>query len=105
MNISASSSVSGMQAAITRQAVSSHDVANINTEGFGQYTPYQTDTSPSGTRTSYIRRESNSAEAPSNTDLATEAVEQKESLANLKANSTVMRVQDKMTGALLDIFA
>jgi len=105
MNISSSASVSGMQAAITRLSVSAHDVANINTDGFGQYTANQTDISPSGTRISNIRREVNSGEGASNTDLATEAIEQKESVASFKANSAVIRVQEKMMGALLDIFA
>jgi flagellar basal body rod protein FlgB len=94
-----------MQAAITRQSVSAHDVANINTDGFGQYSAYQTDMNPSGTRVSHIGRELNSIDRPSNTDFATEAVEQKESLNDLKANSAVIKVQDRMMGALLDIFA
>jgi flagellar hook protein FlgE len=105
MNISSAASVSGMQAAIIRQSVSAHDIANINTEGFGQYTAHQTDIKPSGTRVSNISREPNSPGNPSNTELTTEAVEQKESLNNLKANSAVIKVQDKMMGALLDIFA
>lgn len=87
---------------MTRQSVSAHDVANSNTDGFGQYTAYQTDMKPSGTRLSHITRDS---EMPSGTDYATEAVEQKESLNNLKANSAVFKVQDRMTGTLLDIFA
>jgi flagellar hook protein FlgE len=105
MNISSAASVSGMQAAITRQSVSAHDVANINTDGFGQYSAHQTDMKPAGTRVSHISRELNSSENPSNTDFATEAVEQKESLNDLKANTAVIKVQDRMTGALLDIFA
>ncbi len=105
MNISSSASVSGMQAAITRQSVSAHDVANINTDGFGQYTAHQTDMKPSGTRVSHISRQPNSPGNLSNTEFATEAVEQKESLNNLKANSAVIKVQNRMMGALLDIFA
>jgi flagellar hook protein FlgE len=105
MNISSSASVSGMQAAIVQQSVSAHDVANINTDGFGQYTAHQTDMKPAGTRVSNISRQPNSADNPSTTELATEAVEQKESLNNLKANSAVIKVQDRMMGALLDIFA
>jgi len=105
MNIASSPSVSGMQTSILRQEISSHDIANINTTGYGQYTPYQTETSPAGTRISHVEREANSGEGLSNTDLATEAVEQKESVATLKANSAVIKVQDRMMGALLDIFA
>ncbi|MBN1603566.1 MAG: hypothetical protein JW915_18290 [Chitinispirillaceae bacterium] len=105
MNISSAASLSGMQAAMTRQSVSAHDVANSNTDGFGQYTAYQTNMKPSGTRVSHIARELNNSEMPSGTDYATEAVEQKESLNNLKANSAVFKVQDRITGALLDIFA
>ncbi len=104
MNISSTAPLSGIKAAITRQSVSAHDIANINTDGFGQYTAYQTDMRPSGTRISHISRELNSRPTPSNTDYATEAVEQKESLYNLKANSAVVKAQDRMIGALLDIF-
>ncbi|HEX2957135.1 MAG TPA: hypothetical protein VHO70_09890 [Chitinispirillaceae bacterium] len=105
MNISSSASASGMQAAITRQSVSAHDVANSNTDGFGQYTAYQTDMKPAGTRVSHISRQPNNAGNLSTTDFSTEAVEQKESLNNLKANAAVVKVQDRMMGALLDIFA
>jgi flagellar hook protein FlgE len=105
MNISSAASVSGMQAALLQQSVSAHDVANINTDGFRQYTAHQTDMKPSGTRVSNISREPNRPGSPSTTEFATEAVEQKESLNNLKANSAVIKVQDRMMGALLDIFA
>lgn len=105
MNISSSSSVSGIQAAITRQSVSAHDIANINTDGFGQYTAHQSDMKPAGTRVSHISRQPNSADNLSTTDFATEAIKQKESLNNLKANCAVIKVQDRMIGALLDIFA
>jgi hypothetical protein len=84
--------------------VSAHDIANINTDGFGQYTTYQTDMKPSGTRISHVKGEPDSSPNPSSTDYATEAVEQKESLYNLKANSAGVKAQDRMIGALLDIF-
>lgn len=105
MNISSRASVSGFQAAITQQTVSAHDVANINTDGFGQYTAYQCDMKPSGTRVSHISHQPNCTDILSTTDFATEVIEQKESLYNMKANCAVIKIQDRMLGALLDIFA
>ena len=98
-------SVSGVQAASIRQAVSAHDVANVNTPGFRQYNAYQTDMSPSGTRISHITRTPNPNADISGTDLVEEVKEQKLSKNDFSANLKAIKVQDEMTEDLLDIFA
>ena len=105
MAISFNAAVSGMQAAITRQDVTAHNVANVTTPGYEQETPYQTDVSPQGTRISHIARTPNADPNVSNTDLAKETVAQKENSSSLQANLQVARTQDRMTGTLFDMFA
>lgn len=101
MNIS---SVSGIQAAVQRFDVSAHNVANVNTRGYGAYSMVQTDSVPSGTRIADTRRDSNSG-GPSNTDLAAEAGRRTTSRHAVSANAAVIRKMDEMLGALLDLTA
>lgn len=105
MSLAFNTSVSGVQAASLRQAVSAHDVANINTAGYRQYNVYQSDVSPSGTRISHIARTPNPNPDLSGTDLAEEVKEQKLSKTDFSANLKVLKVRDEMTEDLLDIFA
>jgi flagellar hook protein FlgE len=105
MAISFDAPLSGMQAAITRQDVTANDVANVNTTGYEQTTPYQTELTPQGTRISRLARTPNSPEAPSNTDLVEETREQKINKAAFQADIAVIKAQDRMTGNLLDLFA
>ena len=94
MSLSFDASVSGVKAVSIRQAVSAHDVANVNTAGYRQYNVYQTDASPSGTNPDL-----------SGTDLVEEVKEQKLSKNDFSANLKVIKVRDEMTEDLLDIFA
>jgi len=105
MAISFDAPLSGMKTALLRQDVTAHDVANVNTPGFEQTTPYQTDMAPQGTRVSHLVRTPNSSKEPSNTDLAEEAKEQTINKAALQANVNVIKAKDKMMGNLLDMFA
>jgi flagellar basal-body rod protein FlgC len=105
MDVSFSSSISGIRTAITRQDITAHDVANVNTRGFEQRTALQTDVQPEGVRLSAITRTPNSPGAPSNTDLAEEATEQIVNKGSLSANIQVLKAKDKMVGELLDLLA
>lgn len=105
MPISFDAPISGMQAAIVRQDVTANDVANVNTTGYEQTTPYQAELSPQGTRISLLARTPNNPTAPSNTDLAEETKEQKINKAAFQADIAVIKAKDRMTGNLLDMFA
>jgi flagellar basal body rod protein FlgG len=105
MNISSNAALSGVQTALYRHDVSANDIANMNTPGYEQVTPQQTETLPAGTGISNLARTPNDSVELSNTDLATEMVEQKTNGASLSANIAVLKAQDKMTGELLDLFA
>lgn len=90
---------SGMQASVQRLNVAAHDIANATTPQYRQYTPHQTDRSPNGTALDSISRSS----AP--TELAHEFGEAITSKHSNAANAKAFKVQDRMVGALLDIFA
>ena len=99
-------SVSGVKAAFFRQEVTANDVANVNTIGYRQITPYQTEAAPQGgTRVSHLTRTPNGASMPSTTDLAEETKEQIENKGALQANLGVIKAKDKMLGDLLDMLA
>jgi flagellar hook protein FlgE len=97
MAISFDASVSGMQAATLRQDVTANNVANINTQGF--------DMLPQGTRVSHLVKTPNTPSGDSNTDLVKEVKEQKINKAAFQADLNVIKVQDRMMGTLLDMFA
>jgi flagellar hook protein FlgE len=105
MAISFDAPISGMQAAMLRQDVTANDVANINTPGYEQTTPYQTEMSPQGTRISHLVRTPNNDKANSNTDLVEETKEQIINKAAFQADINVIKAKDRMTGTLLDMFA
>ena len=101
---SISAGLSGMQTWQLRKDVSANDIANVNTRGYSQKIPVQTEARP-GTQISAIETEPNGDTETSNTDLVTELVEQKVSVQGYSANAKVIKVQDRMTQALLDIVA
>jgi flagellar hook protein FlgE len=105
MAISFDASVSGVSAAMFRQGVSAHNIANINTPGYGPFTAYQTDMAPQGTRISNLARTPSPDSSISGTDLAREVVEQKTDKAALQADLKVIKVKDRMLQSVLDIFA
>jgi flagellar hook protein FlgE len=105
MDISFAAPVSAVQTVLKRQEVSADNIANVNTPGFEQYDVSQTDMSPAGVRVDNLKRTLNPDSERSNTDLAKEAVEQIKNKNELAANVSVIKAQDKMVGALLDIIA
>ncbi len=96
------SSVSGIRAAVQQNNTSAHNVANVNTRGYGARSAVQAETAPSGTRVAAVRRRSN-AGGRSNTDLAVEAGRQTNSRHAVSANAAVIRMKDQMLGSLLDL--
>lgn len=103
MDISFSSSLSGMKAAIKRHDISAHDVANINTGGFEEQAPHQVEKKPEGTEISHVSRTPNSDKKTSNTSLATEATEQIQNKKTLSANTKVIKAKDEMLGEVIDL--
>ena len=103
MDISFSSSVSGMKAAIERHDISAHDIANINTSGYEERVPHQVEKSPDGTEISHISRTPNPDKDISNTSLAVEATEQIQNKKALSANAKVIKAKDEMLGEVIDL--
>lgn len=103
MDTSYAVSISGMHAAQTRQDITAHDVANINTDGFEEYSAIQEDTNPGTSIASIRKTDTYSSTAPSNTDFAIEAKEMAINKTAYTAGGKVLRVQDQMTGELLDM--
>ena len=100
---SLSNANSGIQTSIIRNDISSNDIANVNTTGFEESQPIQSEQKNGGTTLSAINKVDTYEGADSNTDIATEMVEQSNNLDTLKANSAVMRVQNEMLGTVLDL--
>ena len=105
MDLSFATAVSGMQTVMKRQDIAADNIANVNTPGFRQYNAGQSEVSPAGVRISNISRTPNSDPGSSNTDLATQEVAMLQNKNELAANVGVVKTQDKMLGALLDIVA
>ena len=100
---SISSALSGMQTWQLRQDISANDIANVNTQGYSQKIPVQSTNAVGNPQISAITSEPNAAGNDSNTDLATELVEQKMSVHGYGADAKVIKVQDQMTQSLLDV--
>jgi flagellar hook protein FlgE len=105
MEISLASAVSGIQTVIKRQEAAGANIANVNTPGFESCSVNQTEMKPSGVRVASVNRTLNSEPDTSNTDLAKEMTDMVRNKNELAANVKVARVQNEMTGALLDIIA
>jgi len=105
MEISQAASLSGIQTVIKRQEATAQNIANVNTPGFERYSVNQTDMAPSGVRVASVNRTLNPDSDRSNTDLAQEMTDMIRNKNELTANVKVIRAQDQMTGALLDIIA
>ncbi len=103
MDTSFSSSISGMKSASIRHDITAHDIANVNTPGFEQSTPHQSEIKPQGTEISHISRAPNNINTQSNTDLAEESKEQIMNRNTFSANAKVIKVQDSMLGEAIDI--
>ena len=95
--------VSGMQAAQTRHDITAHDIANINTDGYEDRTPRQTDLETGGTRIAGVTRRPNTPNAPSNTDLVEETKEQIVNKTMFAANAKVLKTENEMLGQIIDL--
>jgi flagellar basal body rod protein FlgG len=105
MEASFNSSLSGISTYITRQNVTANDVANINTPGFEQQRVWQTEQTPYGVRISSISTVPNDSVELSNTDFAEEAGEMITNKNGTAANVKALKVKDRMTAEILDLFA
>ena len=111
MNLSIT--LSGLRAAETRQAATANNIANLNTPGYRPRTVGLSEQSGGGVAAEAPRMDnlsqpadtlelSDSVQAPSGVDLATEAVSTIVNTAAYTANAAVIRVEDDLLGALLD---
>ena len=103
MDASFSTPVSGIRTSITRHDITAHDIANVNTGGYEQRTPRQSDVSPQGVRISHIAQTPNDRADISNTDLAAESGEQIQNKNTLAANASVVKAKDNMIGEVIDL--
>jgi len=99
------SSISAVNAAFIKTDVAANDIANINTDGFAQSNTVQSELKPSGTQISSIIKSDTYNGAPSNTNLADEAVVLKNSKTEVASNIRVMKIQDEMNQTIIDILA
>jgi flagellar basal-body rod protein FlgC len=112
MSLSSMSSVSGIKAAFGIMGVSSHNTANLNTNGFKKQTSNLheeitgevTHTVGKNTEpgTMYLDADGNMVES-SNVDVAEEAGSRIGAQNLLSANLNALRVADEMQKSLLDI--
>jgi flagellar hook protein FlgE len=103
MDVSFAAPVSGMQVSSFRLDVTAHNVANVDTPGFSEYRPVQTDVAPEGVRIASLTRVPNQDRVTSNTDLAEQMVALKTDKDTFTANAKVVKVKDQMLGTLLDM--
>ena len=103
--INVSTALSGVQTSQLRTDIAANDVANMNTPGYAESSPLQTDMQPAGTRVASIRKTPNDSVTLSNTDLATEMVELNNNKNTLSANRAVIKTQDRMAGEVIDLLA
>jgi len=109
-------SLSGMQVETRRMSVIANNVANMNTEGFRASRVVSSEVSTGGVSASVqdsgapnpqMLRPGTSREIVelSNTDLATEVVNQRLALAAFQANAAVIKTADEMLGTAVNIRA
>ena len=91
---------SGLHAAQLRLGASAHNVANLNTPDFRRHSVAQQAAGEGAGVHATVQRGAQAGVA-----LAQEAVEQMSATCAFKANVQVLKTQDRMMGALLDIQA
>jgi flagellar basal-body rod protein FlgC len=94
---------SAIHVSMMRHDIGAHDVANINTPGYGQYRPHQAEKAPSGVKLASVARSAPATPPLSGTDLTTESVEQITNSRTLAFNAQAFKVEDEMKGTLLDM--
>ncbi|MDD5672842.1 MAG: flagellar basal body protein [Chitinivibrionales bacterium] len=105
MELSLSSALSGLQTTQTRQDATAYNVANVNSQGFSRVAAQIAEMPSGGARIAGLNRIPNADPTTSNTDLAQTTGEQIENKTAYGANLAVMKVQNNMLGALLDLNA
>ena len=103
----------GMQAAAKQQQASTHNIANLNTDGFKSVETVQesvegggvtADVRETGDPSPVVLRGADLVVA-SNTDLVRESVNQITALGAYRASAAAFRTADEMTDELLEILA
>jgi flagellar hook protein FlgE len=105
MDLSLNAATSGMQTAMTRQAVAANNIANVETPGYRQMNSHQAETPPAGVRFTGVTRTPNPDKTTSGTDLAQQMVDLKVNNADFTANTKAFKVQDRMIGEAIDLIA
>jgi flagellar hook protein FlgE len=101
-----SASLSGVRTAAQAVAVTSNNVANLNTPDFRAKRLDQQDLPQGGVRPAQIQASQDTpVPGGSNVDLATEAVNLKTEGLSYQANLKFLKVQDDLLGAALDMKA
>ena len=98
MNTSILTAVQGFVAAQRRLSKAAHNIANINTENFRPLEIKQNEKAPHGVET-YTYKSTGQI----GTELVNEKLDEILSLANAKANSSVIRAADEMIGNIVDL--
>lgn len=100
MNISTNSALNGLNTVSLLQDVTAHNVANINTPSFSAKEAVQTESSDGmGPSVSSIR------DTGQETDLAESMVQLEKDKNMYSADLKILKVQDRMLGELIDMFA
>lgn len=100
MNVTSSTSISGMYAAETRLQVSAHNIANLNTQDFTRQEVIQSTTTGGGTQ-AVVKSSSGGIGNKLEVDL----VQQVQSSNTYLANLSVFKTSNDMIGTLLNIKA
>lgn len=90
---------SGLQASQNRLGAAAHNIANLNTPGFQRLRTEQAAVPGTGGVAATTQRE------PQGTALEQEVVEQMSATYAFKANLQVLKTEDRMMGALLNVQA
>jgi len=110
------SAISGIRNALFRQDVTANNVANLNTPGFRARQVINAEAPGGGVGVGELRQsdapgrpdildlspEAYAANAGSNVDLAEEEINTLANAAQLRANASVLKVQDDALGELFD---
>lgn len=100
MNVTASTILSGMNAAQTRMQVAAHNIANMNTQNFAPQEVAQS-SAPGGGVTTSVSTSPNAT----GSNLETDMVQQLMAKHSFMANVAVFKSHNEMLGSLLDIRA
>ena len=95
-----SAALSGLESSTTRQAVSAHNVANLNSDGFRPLRAEQSERRGGGSQAMVSQ-----ADDPEPVELSREIVEQIRARVQFEASLGVLRTSSELTGQLVDLLA